>query len=77
MPTTFAQLPEHTREWLESISTQDVKDYQAALATYRAINTLGRFSKWLILTMLAVFTGAAAFGQALAQLAGWFKGVSR
>ena len=76
MPT-HDTLPEHVRKWLSSISEDDAKDYREALRMYRALNTVGWFTKWLTLSVIAVFTGAVALGQAIGQFVGWFKGFGR
>lgn len=64
----FAQLPEPTRQWLENLREDDIKQLNEAIRFYDAARVGGRFIKWLIITVVAIFVGAAAFGEAIQKI---------
>jgi hypothetical protein len=64
----FGQLPEPTRQWLERLREEDIKELNDAVRFYHATKAGGRFVKWLMITIVAIFVGAAAFGEALQKL---------
>lgn len=70
----FAQLPEPTRKWLEQLREDDINDIMEVLRTYHEVRSFRRFSKWLVITVVAVFVAAAQFGEAIQKLWGWMRG---
>lgn len=70
----FAHLPKPTREWLESLDKEDIDEIKEAIKFYHATRTIGRFWKWLIITVVSVFVGAAQFGEAIVKAFSWLFG---
>ena len=68
----FGQLPEPTRQWLEELREDDIQELNDAVKFYRTARAVGRFNKWLIITVVTIFVGAAAFGKALQEFWAWF-----
>ena len=64
----FWQLPGSTRQWLEGLRPDDIEELKDALKLYRTVNAGGRLVKWLSITIVAIFVGAATLGEALAKL---------
>jgi hypothetical protein len=69
----FGQLPEKTRHWLENLREDDIKELKDAVSFYRTARAVGRFNKWLIITIVTIFIGAAAFGDALLKFWAWIS----
>jgi hypothetical protein len=69
----FAHLPEPTRRWLEGLREDDLDEIAAAIKFYRSARVVGRFNRWLIITVAAVFVGTVAFGEAIQKLWGWMS----
>lgn len=67
----FAQLPEPTRAFLEDLREDDLKDLAEAIRFYHSVRVIGRFWKWLIITTVAIFVGAATLGEAIQKLWHW------
>ena len=71
----FGHLPEPTRQWLENLREDDIKELNDAVRFYRTAKAVGRFNKWLIITVVTLFIGAAAFGEALLKFWVWISHV--
>lgn len=67
----FGQLPEPTRQWLENLRPNDLKDLNDAIKFYHATAAGGKFIKWLAIAVVAIFVGSAALGHAIQDLWGW------
>src|ERR1035437_69415 len=67
----FGQLPEPTRQWLESLRQGDIKDLNDAVKFYHATAAGGKFIKWMAIAVVAIFVGTAALGDAIQKLWGW------
>jgi hypothetical protein len=67
----FAHLPEPTRKWLEQLREDDLSDLNEAVRFYHNIKTVGRFNKWLIITVVASFVVAVQFGEAIQKAFNW------
>ena len=67
----FGQLPEPTRQWLENLRQDDIKDLNDAVKFYHATAAGGKFIKWLAIAVVAIFVGSAALGHAVQDLWGW------
>jgi hypothetical protein len=64
----YGQLPEWKRRWIEELTEEKIKDQDDATRFYHGAKAGGRFVKWLMITIVAVFVGAAAFGDAVQKL---------
>lgn len=73
----FAHLPKSTREWLESLREADIDEIKEAVKFYHATRTIGKFWKWLIITVIGVFIGAMQFGEAIIKILSWVFGKGR
>jgi hypothetical protein len=67
----FAHLPEPTRHWLEQLREDDLADLNEAVKFHHSVKTIGRFGKWLIITVVASFVAAVQFGEAIQKALGW------
>ena len=67
----FAHLPEPTRRWLEDLRQDDINKIIEAVKFWNTMRSWGKVTKWLILTMVAVFLGAMAVGEGILKLLGW------
>lgn len=87
-PPAFRHLPAHVRSMIAGLSKTEA-DNLGALARidptklasliedYSAAQTIGRFGKWLALTVAAFFVGSMAFGKQVVELIGSLKGLSK
>ena len=73
----FWQLPEPTRQWLEDLREDDIKELIDAIKFYRTARAVGRFNKWLIITIVTIFIGAAGFGEAILKFWVWVSHIGR
>ena len=67
----FWQLPEPTRQWLENLRPDDIKELNDAVKFYHATAVGGKFVKWLAYVIVAIFVGSAALGHAIQDLWSW------
>ena len=70
----FAHLPPTTRKWLESLREEDIDEIKEAVRFYHATRTIGKFWKWLIITVIGIFVGAMQFGEAVMKTFQWLFG---
>lgn len=69
----YAQLPPFTREFLEGLKQDDVKTLNDTMAFMRWTKTTSWFLRWAAVTIVAVFLGIAAFGDAFIKVIGWVR----
>lgn len=69
----FAHLPEPTREWLEQLREDDIREINDALRFWRAIRAGSWLIKWSVGLFLAMFLGIVAFGEAIQKLLSWIS----
>lgn len=69
----YGQLPGNTRVFFERLRQEDIDDWWRVLKLYRATVSVGRFTKWLIITLVGFFVGTVAFGEKVLALLSWFK----
>lgn len=65
---TFRELPPATRVWLENLRPKDIEEMEEALKFFRNSKTLGRFWKWLVLSMVGIFVASATFGDQVIRI---------
>lgn len=70
----FAQLPESTREWLEQLREEDIQSIHEATKFYHDFKGFGKISKWIVITIVAIFITASQFSDAILKLLGWIRG---
>lgn len=87
----FIHLPEPTRRWFESLreediaklkklgrlSEEDLDDLVEAIRFQRSARTIGRFGKWVIITVVSTFIGAVALGEKIGVAWKWVIGGPR
>lgn len=87
----FIHLPEPTRRWFESLreddiakfkklgrlSEDDLDDLVEAIRFQRSARTIGRFGKWVIITVFSTFIGAVALGEKIGIAWKWAVGGPR
>lgn len=69
----YADLPDATRRWLESLREDDVTDLKEAQKLYRRLQAITWFWKWVFLTALAVFAAATQLGEHIVSIISWLK----
>jgi len=56
-PDHLADLPEETRKFLSQLREEDLDTLKEGLRLVIAVRTVGKFSKWLIVTVVGAFIG--------------------
>lgn len=69
----FAHLPEPTRKFLESLREEDIKLILEAAKFVQSIRSAGRFSRWLLLSVVGLFVMAGQLGEAIQKLWHWMS----
>ncbi len=67
----FHQLPEPVREFLEQLREDDINEIKEAIRFQRSAKVVGKFSKWLIISVATALVGAVAFGKAILDALSW------
>lgn len=82
-PSRLEELSPGTRDWLADLRPDELKTLQAvvempedevreAFKMVRDLRTVGRFTKWLVLTVLALFFGTIAFYENIVKAMAYF-----
>ena len=73
----FGQLPESTRQWLEDLRPDDIKEMEEERKFYRTFKTVIKFNKYLGMFIIAIFVGAVQFGEAIQKFITWIGHLAR
>lgn len=69
----MAELPEPTRQFLASLSKDDVATLTAGLPIIRAVMGFGRVTKWIVISLLGLLAGVVLLGESVIKILAWFK----
>lgn len=69
----MAELPIETREFLSSLSHEDIATFRTGLPLIRMIVGFGKVTKWLAITFLGLAVGFVLLWESLVKIVGWFK----
>lgn len=67
------ELPKETRQFLSSLSKDDVKTLETGLPVLRAILGFAKVTKWLIVCLVGVLAGVVLLGESVLKIWAWFK----
>ena len=73
----FGQLPGPTRQWLEDLREDDIKEMEEERKFYRTVKTIIKFNKYLAMFIIATFVGAVQFGDAVQKFINWVIHIGR
>jgi hypothetical protein len=85
LPEKMVELPKDTRaflarlrpdelETLEAIVAMPAEDVRDGFRMVRDMRTVGKFMRWLILSMIALFVGSIMLYENVLKFLGYFKG---
>lgn len=74
IPTELRQLPAKTRAWLADKREADLVLLDKMMERERTMQSLGRISKWLFLTLIALIVMMGEVGQAFHRLVNFITG---
>lgn len=69
----FSDLSPKVQRFFRDMRDEDVGLLQEAMKLVRSLLTVGRFFKWLVVTVVGFFIGAAMLGDAIVKLAKWVR----
>lgn len=69
----FDDLPPETKEFLTSLSREDVRTIRSGLPIIRAIIGFGIVTKWLAIAALGILGGVVMFGESIAKIMSWLR----
>lgn len=84
-PSKMIELSEDTREWLSTLREDELEtlkavvelpanDVREGFKMARDLRAVGRFTRWLILSMVALFAGTVMLYENVLKVIGWMKG---
>jgi hypothetical protein len=68
------ELPAETREFLARLRAEDLKTLEDGIRLMVAIQVVGKFSKWLIITIVGFIFGAVMLWESILKVISWIKG---
>lgn len=69
----FSHLSPVTRKWLEGLRESEIDEIRDALKFVRNARTLGRFGRWLMISLIAFMLTVGQIGDALQKI-GYYIG---
>lgn len=73
----LAELDPETQAFLMRLRREDVILLQAGIDLVRSAMTIGRFSRWLIISLVGAILGGVMLGEALMKILTWFRSAAR
>lgn len=74
VPERLAELPEETREFLSTLSREDIEAMKIGLPIFKRILGAGFVLKWLAVALLSILAGVVLLGESLIKIVGWARG---
>jgi hypothetical protein len=86
-PQRLEELPQSTRDWLADLRPDELKTLQAvvelpaddvrqAFKMVHDLQTVGRFTKWLVITFIGIFLGTVVLYENIIKVIGYIRGGS-
>ena len=72
-PKKMVELPQYTQDFLINLKEDEVDELRDAIEFVRAVRTVSRFLKWVIITIVAIFLSIVSLGEGLIKMKAWFK----
>lgn len=69
----YAELDEEVRDWLERATPEKLAAIDRAIKFVESAETIGKFGKWAIITLVGTAIGAASFGEAIFKIINLFR----
>jgi hypothetical protein len=69
----FVDLPEHTKEFLTKLRPEEIKELEEILVLFRSMETVSRFMKWMLITIVACFVTVVSLGESFLKMTKWWK----
>lgn len=70
---SMTELPKETRQFLASLSKDDVATLQAGMPIIRAVMGFGKVTKWLVISLLGLLAGVVLLGESVIKILAWLK----
>lgn len=74
VPDRLAELPEETREFLATLSRDDIDAMKIGLPIFKRILGAGFVLKWLAVALLSLLAGVVLLGESIVKILGWMRG---
>lgn len=71
--TRLAELPEETQRFLAQLDEGDIVALKQGLELIRSLLTVGRFTKWVIITIVGMFLGLVMVGEGVQKVLAWWS----
>jgi hypothetical protein len=69
----FDDLSDETKKFLSDLRTEDIKTLQDGARLVNSAMTVGRFMKWVIISLLGMLAGIVMFGETVLKIVAWFR----
>ncbi len=69
----YADLPEKTRLFFENLHDEDITLLQDGLRMVRATQTVSKFVKWLIISLVGIFVATVGLAESIMKVMAWIR----
>jgi hypothetical protein len=84
-PRRLEELPQDTRDWIADLRPDELQTLQAvvelpaddvrqAFKMVHDLQTVGRFTKWLVITFIGIFLGTVVLYENIIKVIGYIRG---
>jgi len=73
IPEKMSELPVSVRVFLTELRPEEVDTLKHGIRLIRAIMTVGRATRWLMLFFLGILAGLVLMGETISKIWSWFQ----
>lgn len=68
------ELPPEVTKFLKGLRPDELQLLNESINFMRSAKTMGRFMKWVLITIVGAFIGTVTLGEAISKVWSWVKG---
>lgn len=69
----FDDLPPKTKEFLSNLRPDEIDTLNDGIRLINSAMTVGRFMKWVLISLLGLLAGVVLFGESVGKIIAWFR----
>lgn len=72
-PDRFSGLTPEVKAWLSNLRAEDLEEIDEAREFMKNARVISKFSRWVIITVVATFVGMVSFGKSILDFWHWWS----
>jgi hypothetical protein len=70
----YSQIPEPTRDWLERLRPDDIKEIDDVRRWFRNTRIISAFGKWVVVALVAILVATGQISKAFVEVISYLQG---